>query len=145
MPLKVELAPGERIIVGDCVIRNGNQRARFQIESRGPVLREKDILTAEDADTPARRIYLAVQLMYLSQDPSPAQDAYLKLVKDILAAAPSTFPYVERISNLVLTGFYYKALREAKALIAYEEELLGHAKSSRGCVWPDGADDGQPA
>ena len=145
MSLKVELKPGERLIVGTAVVRNGDQRTRLFIEGDAPILREKDILTANTADSPAKKIYLAVQLMYLSQDPSPAQDAYLKLVKDILAAAPSTFPYVERISNLVLTGFYYKALREAKALIAYEEELLGHAEPSRSCLRSDGADDGQPA
>jgi len=38
------------------------------IEGHVPILREKDILTAERADTPAKRIYLAVQLMYTSKE-----------------------------------------------------------------------------
>ena len=145
MPLKVELAPGERVIIGDCVLRNGSQRAKFQVESGGPILREKDVLTVEVADTPAKRIYLAIQLMYLAQDPSPIHHVYLRLIKEIVQAAPSTFPYIERISNHVLTGFLYKALREAKALIAYEEGLLRHAEPSGARIRPDGAGDGQPA
>ena len=65
MALKVELKPGERFILGTSVITNDDQRTRLYIQGNAPVLREKDILTAETADTPAKRIYLAVQLMYL--------------------------------------------------------------------------------
>ena len=43
-------------------------------------------------------------------------------------AAPSTWPYVEIINNEILTGNLYKALKEAKKLIAYEQELLENAK-----------------
>jgi flagellar protein FlbT len=59
MALKVELKPGERILIGDSVITNGAQRTRFLIDGRSPVLRERDIITAEQANTPAKRIYLA--------------------------------------------------------------------------------------
>ena len=67
MALKVELKPGEKIILGDCVVTNHDQRTRLLIEGQVPILREKDILTPQRADTPAKRIYLAVQLMYTSQ------------------------------------------------------------------------------
>ena len=79
MPLKVELKAGERIIVGGSVIRNGDSRARFFVEGDAPILREKDILTPATADTPAKKIYLAVQLMYLNGDLSTRSDAYLPL------------------------------------------------------------------
>ena len=58
MALKVELKPGERLIIGDCVITNADQRTRLVIDGQAPILREKDILTAKSADTPAKRIYL---------------------------------------------------------------------------------------
>ena len=45
MALKVELKPGERIIIGECVITNDDQRTRLLIEGQTPILREKDILT----------------------------------------------------------------------------------------------------
>ena len=127
MALKVELKPGERILIGDVVVTNSDQRTRLMIEGEAPILREKDIMTAERADTPAKRIYLAVQLMYVSRNSSQHHDIYFKLVKDIVQAAPSTWPYVESINNHILTGEMYKALKDAKKLIAYEGELLAHA------------------
>ncbi len=54
MALKVELKPGERFILGTSVITNDNQRTRLYIQGDAPVLREKDILTAETADTPCQ-------------------------------------------------------------------------------------------
>lgn len=141
MALKVELKPGERFILGTAVITNTDQRTTLQIEGDAPVLREKDILTPEDADTPARRLYLAVQLMFLEKDISKLKDEYLALMQDILGAAPSTKSFLEAVNNQILTGSHYKALKEAKKLVSYEQELLRHAKS-RGTDLPaDGASD----
>jgi flagellar protein FlbT len=138
MALKVELKPGERIILGECVVTNDDQRTRLTIQGEVPILREKDILTPERADTPAKRIYLAVQLMYIAKDPKPQHEIYFSLVRDLLGAAPSTWPYIEAINNHVLTGEMYKALKHAKKLIAYEQELLNHAK--RGASLRDGGE-----
>ena len=84
MTLKVELKPGERIIVGTAVIRNGATRARFHIEGEAPILREEDILTPATADSPAKKIYLAVQLMYLTGDLAAHHEFYFPLVQDFL-------------------------------------------------------------
>jgi flagellar protein FlbT len=127
MGLKVELKPGERIILGESVVTNGDQRTRLVIEGEAPILREKDIMTPETADTPCKRVYLIVQLMYLSRDPSQHHDTYFRLVKEIIAAAPSTSGYFDRINNQILTGNNYKALKEAQTLIDYEKDLLANA------------------
>ncbi|PLX45149.1 MAG: flagellar biosynthesis repressor FlbT [Hyphomicrobiales bacterium] len=139
MALKVELKPGERFILGESVITNGNHRSQIFIEGDAPVLREKDILTPDTADTPCKKVYLAIQLMYLSPDPEPMLQQYYQLAEDVRTAAPSTGPYIERMNNRILTGALYKALKEAKALIAYEVELLDHAQRSPG-LSPDGED-----
>ena len=127
MALKVELKPDERIIVGNAVIRNGDHRTRFFIEGDAPILREKDILTAGTAETPAKKIYLAVQLMYLKNDLSSHNEIYFPLVRDFLAAAPSAMPLIADINNRILSGDLYKALRLAKKLIAYEQDLISNA------------------
>jgi len=127
MALKVELKPGEKILVGEAVLTNGDQRARFLIEGHAPILREKDIMTKTRADSPAKRIYLAVQLMYISRTPRDHHEVYFGLVRDIMRAAPSTAAFIENINNHILTGEPYKALKEARKLINYEEELLAHA------------------
>ena len=132
MALRVELKAGERIMIGEAVITNGDQRTRFVIEGRAPILREKDILTPKRADTPAKRIYLAIQLMYTAREPSAHHDIYFSLVRDIVQAAPSTWAFVESINNQILTGNLYKALKEAAKLIAYEGELISDAKRNEG-------------
>jgi len=132
MALIVELKSGERIIVGECVIKNVDHRARLRIEGAAPVLREKDIMTPARANTPAKRIYLAVQLIYTSKEAHAHRELYFTLVHDILKAAPSVWPFIESINNHFLTGEIYKALKDANKLIAYEEEMLINAKRGAG-------------
>ena len=115
MALKVELKPHERIIVGACVITNTDQRARLLIDGdKIPILREKDILTPKTADTPAKLVYLAVQLMYLSPDPMAQHPTYFNLVRDILTAMPSGWSFIEEINNCILNGDLYHALKEVE-------------------------------
>src|SRR6266851_898822 len=133
MALKVELKPHERIIIGNCVITNADQRARLLIDGdKVPILREKDILTPETADTPAKLVYLAVQLMYISPDPQLSHGTYFNLVRDIVTAAPSAWPIIEGINNHILNGDLYRALKEARKLVAYEKKLLDHNKAVQG-------------
>ncbi len=129
MALKVELKPHERIIIGSCVITNTEQRAKILIEGeRIPILREKDIMTPATADTPAKLLYLAVQLMYISHDPQEHHPVYFDLMRDLLSAMPSSAPAISEINNHILSGDYYKALKESKRLIGHEAELLELAK-----------------
>lgn len=132
MGLKIELKPGERMMLGDCVITNHDQRTRLLVEGHAPILRERDIMTPNRADSPAKRIYLAVQMMYTSNNPPAYHDLYFKLVRDIVQAAPSMWPFIENINNHILTGELYKALKETKKLIAYEGKLLEHARRTQG-------------
>jgi flagellar protein FlbT len=138
MSLKVELKPGERLIIGNCVVTNSDQRTRLFIDGRAPILREKDILTAETADTPAKRVYLAVQLMYLDETAEAIRRQYFGLVNDLIKAAPSMLPLVDEMNNEMLTGAMYKALKAAKKLIRYEEELLSNAAAGGGNLHPGG-------
>jgi len=132
MALKIELKPGERIILGECVVTNVDQRTRLLVEGHAPILREKDIMTAERADTAAKRVYLAVQLMYTAKNPQIHHELYFGLVRDIVQAAPSMWPHIENINNQILMGQMYKALKDAKKLITYEKGLLDNAARGTG-------------
>src|SRR6202012_514354 len=122
MTLKIELKRDERIILGDCVITNRGQRTRLEIQGKVPILREKDILSPDQADTPAKRIYLAVQLMYTSKEPHDHQMSYLQLVHEMLESAPGARLFIDSINNRILTGDLYKALKETRKLITYEKD-----------------------
>jgi flagellar protein FlbT len=124
MALKVELKPFERIIIGESVITNSETRAHFLIDGEAPILREKDILTAETANSPVKRVYLCVQQMYLEKDIPKYQELYMGFVKDLLEAVPSFRPQIEASSKLILSGQLYISLKEMRKLIKLEEELL---------------------
>jgi flagellar protein FlbT len=124
MPLRVELKPGERIIIGQSVITNSDTRTAFLIDGDAPILREKDILTAETATTPVKRIYLCVQMMYLENDIPGYQELYLGFIQELIEAVPSFREPIESVSKHILSGGLYKALRELRPLIKREEDLL---------------------
>jgi len=132
MALKVELKPHERIIIGSCVVTNTDQRARLLIEGdKIPILREKDIMPPAIADTPAKLVYLAVQLMYISPEPEVNHGTYFNLLRELVTAAPSMWPIIEGINTNILSGDLYQALKEARKLVAYEKKLLDHARSKQ--------------
>lgn len=124
MPLKIELKPGERIILGDCIVTNDNRRTRLTIDGAVPILRDKDIMTARRANTPAKRIYLAIQRMYTAKRARDEFEIYLRLTREMLAEMPATQPFIDGINNRILTGDLYKALKEASKLVAYEKDSL---------------------
>lgn len=129
MGLKITLKPGERMIIGGAVVTNGSAKANLLVENTVPILREKDILSAENASTPARRIYFAIQLMYIDgHNLTVHHKAYWKLVREFLSAAPGALEIVDRISREILNGSYYQALKICKKLIAYEEEVIARVQ-----------------
>ena len=86
MALKITLKPQEKMILGGAVITNGNHAGcQLIIENRVPILREKDILSENYADTPCRRLYFIIQLMYIDEERlAHHQKNYWNLVNEIV-------------------------------------------------------------
>ena len=127
MALTVDLKKGEQFIIGDTVIINDSHNrkfeggARLQILGDAPVLRAKDIMPEQEANSPCKHIYLLVQSMYLTRVPEKYAEPYFGLVRQIQEDAPGTAPYFMRINEMIKGGAYYKALKEARKLVEYEE------------------------
>ena len=132
MALKVTLKTNERIIIGGASVRNvSGKTATLVIENEIPLLREKEIMSERAANTPCKKIYFLVQLMYLDgQNIAKYHKLYWKLARDIIQAAPSTLGMFEAISEHIYNGRYYQALKEIRALIQYEEKATVHALKS---------------
>lgn len=125
MALKISLKPQERIIIGEAVISNVGTGSDLVIENNVPILREKDIMTEADANTPCRKIYFAVQMMYIDgKNLVEHHNAYWKLVREVVDAAPSTLGLIEQVSSHILGQRYYQALKSARKLIEYEREVI---------------------
>ena len=129
MALKISLKPHERMIIGGAVVKNGNKVADLIIENNVSILREKDIINEAGANSPCKRIYFIIQLMYIdSNKAADYQNSYDELVRDLLTAAPSTEGLIKQINESISAGKYYPALKLARQLIEYENELIKHAQ-----------------
>ena len=128
MPLRISLRAQERLIVGGAVVRNGQHRCDLVIENDVPILRGKDVLGLDEATSPCRRIYFAVQLMYV--DPSNLPDhqrLFSELVREVIDASPSMTPLLTQLNERIAANQYYQGLKVARKLIAYEQDLISHA------------------
>jgi flagellar protein FlbT len=128
MPLKIVLKPGEKVVVNQAVMLNGGDKAELVLENKARVLRERDIMTEDGADTPAKRVYFIVQMLYLFPDKARKyQEKFNTLVREFVNAAPSSTPLVFDIGKRMVVGDAYGALKLCRKLISYEEEVLKHA------------------
>ena len=84
-------------------------------------------MSPKTADTPAKLIYLTIQLMYIDGRVSENLGNYQKLMSDFQEAVPSSTGILMDIHNHIINAEFYKALKEAKTLLAYERKLLDHA------------------
>jgi flagellar biosynthesis repressor protein FlbT len=124
VPLRVELKPFERIVIGETVLVNSGTRTTFLVDGDAPILREKDTVTPENANTPAKRLYLCVQTMYLKNDIPRYRTAYQGFLRDLGETLPGDRVAIDSINNHVIAGTLYKALKEIRKLMKREEALL---------------------
>ena len=124
MPLRVELKPFERIVIGETVIINSGTRTSFLIDGEAPILREKDTVTAETANTPVKRLYFCVQMMYLKNDIPRYRTSYLGFIKDLREAVPGARDVIDVVNDHISSGSLYKALKEIRKLMKREEEQM---------------------
>jgi len=131
VPLKLKLKPGERVLISGALITNGDVPAHFYIENKVPLLREKDIMSENEAKTYCEKVYFVIQLMYFSpQNIRELHQVYWKHVRTLIKASPSMIDLISKISEKILVEKYYDALKLTKDLIDYERKLMSHAKES---------------
>ena len=130
MALKITLKPQEKMILSGAVIVNGSKSGcQLIVENKVPILRQKNILSEKDADTPCRNLYFIIQLMYIDADNLAVhQNNYWTMVNDILKAAPSTIVLIDQINEKIVSGRFYQALKLAKKLIEYEREAINNVQ-----------------
>lgn len=87
MALKINIKPGEKIVVNGAVITIAEGGSALILQNHAVFLRGKDIMQQEDATTPARKIYFYLMLMYLDAE---SQEAYygtfMEYMNDLMKA-----------------------------------------------------------
>lgn len=126
MPLKLSLKPGEKFVLNGAVVQNGDRRGVLILQNKASVLREKDIMQPDEANTPARRIYFPVMMMYLEGQVSPKlYDEFAVRLSEFMTAVRNPLVQSECVSTSrhVMAQEFYKALMSARKLVEYEESL----------------------
>ncbi len=127
MPLKVTLKPGEKFVINGAVVVNGERRANLLIQNKVSILREKDVLLPEEANTPVRRIYFAIMMMYLDDKaPRTYYDEFVERTTEFINAISNKDALERAISIIedVNQKRYYRALMTCKKLLPFEQERL---------------------
>lgn len=125
MPLKLDLKNGEKMIVNGAVLENVGANSQLLIHNQAAILREKEILTKNDAATPASRVYYELQCAYIfPESRSEHIKRFGQLLLDYASACPSASSIADSIREYVDNDELYKGLKETRKLIGHEVRTL---------------------
>jgi len=131
--LVLELRQGEVMIVNGAPIRF-RTKSRIELTAKARFLFGKQIMPAAAADSPARRIYFALQSAYIGTDEERVRgmDAARALVEEFKSATPSLLAreILDRAIAAAEADDCYQALKLARRIICYEDAVLGRAPAA---------------
>lgn len=132
MALKLTLKPSEKLVVNGAVLQNGDRRVSMVVQNKACILREKDIMLPEQAQTPMRRVYFAIMMLYLDgAKDSGLYDEFLQRMTEFMNAISDSEAVAEcvKIIQQVHDKDYYKALMACRKLLPFEETRLNYVTS----------------
>lgn len=130
--LRINLRDGEKVVINGAVLRSVG-RTDIVIENEASILRGRDVITPEEADTPAKRLYFACMMAYIDPDHLIVhQSRLLSLFEQLLQALESREAKATCIAfaNKIARCSFYHALADCRTLIAYEELALARFASA---------------
>ena len=131
MPLKLTLRPRERFVLNGGVLINGDRRSDLIIENQVSLLRERDILQSDEADTPMKRIYFTIMMMYMDGGlEGDYYDQFSELMTDFMCAVTTkeVVQKCHRILDDVHEQRFYTAMMMSKSLLPFEKERLEYVQ-----------------
>lgn len=128
--LVLELRQGDLMVVNGAPIRFRN-RTRIELAAKARFLFGKQIMAPEGANTPARRIYFALQTAYIGteEEREPGLSSARTLIEDFKEATTSVLvrEMLARALEAAEGDDCYLALKIARRVMRHEEEVLGLA------------------
>ncbi len=126
--LILELHAGEAMIVNGASLRF-RTRSRVELTTHARFLFGKQIMAPEDADSPARRIYFALQMAYIgAEQERPHGVAQARgAIREFQAVttSPLARDILDRTLALVEADECYAALKLARRIMRHEDGVLG--------------------
>ena len=132
MALKITLKPAEKFVINGAVVVNGDRRTSLLIQNKVSILREKDVMLPQEANTPVKRIYFDVMMMYLDDaDHEEFMQNFTQRVTEFMGAISNREALAACVAIVegVNAGRYYSALMLCKKLLPFEKERLEYVAS----------------
>jgi flagellar protein FlbT len=131
--LVLEIRAGELMIVNGAPIRF-RSRSRIEFSARVRFLFGKQIMAPDEANSPARRIYFALQTAYVGNDEERPRGlmAARSLIEDFKDATTSAIArdMLDRALDAAEADDCYNALKLIGRVIQHEDAALGRAVDS---------------
>jgi flagellar biosynthesis repressor protein FlbT len=127
MGLKLELKPGEKLVINGAVITVGRSGASLVLNNKATLLRGRDVMQAEEANTPVKRLYFNIMLMYIDPERMTEHRALFEtFLGDLVEAAhtKATKQTLAAIKEHVEDGDFYRGMKLCRQLIQHEASLL---------------------
>ncbi|WP_298677065.1 flagellar biosynthesis repressor FlbT [uncultured Lentibacter sp.] len=126
--LILKLGPRERVLINGAVIENGDKRSRLAVKTPGAnILRLKDAIHPEEANTPVRRVCYTTQLL-LSGDTDAETTKFhvLRRIEELsqILTDPDSRAFLNAATTALREEQYYRCLKALRALLPREERLL---------------------
>jgi len=131
MPLKLTLKPRERFVLNGGVLVNGDRRSDLIVENQVSLLRGRDVLKPDEADTPMKRIYFTIMMMYMDGGlEGDYYDQFSELMTDFMCAITTkeVVQKCHRILDDVHEQRFYTAMMMSKSLLPFEKERLEYVQ-----------------
>jgi flagellar protein FlbT len=135
--LVLELRQGEVMIVNGAPIRF-RTKSRIELTAKARFLFGKQIMPPDEANSPARRIYLALQTAYIGSDDERPRglEAARSLIADFKQATTSALAceILDRALHAAEVDDCYQALKLARRIIRHEDAVLGCTSGAAGAA-----------
>ena len=131
--LVLELRQGDMMVVNGAAIRF-RTKTRIELTAHARFLFGRQIMAPQDADTPARRIYYALQTAYIGEPEERAsgmREAQLR-AQEFKAATTSKMAValLDQAMASAESGKCYQALRLVRRVVQHEDAVLGRNRGS---------------
>ncbi|MGE5475816.1 MAG: flagellar biosynthesis repressor FlbT [Bacteroidales bacterium] len=125
MPLLIDLKPGEKVIINGAVIENVGANTKIRICNDSTLLRQKEIMSDDDANSPASRVYFCLQNAYIFPEKRPHYMALFEhYLAEFLEACPTAQPIGQEVRDEVAKDHLYRALKTSRKLLTHEVNAL---------------------
>jgi flagellar protein FlbT len=129
--LVLELRQGDMMVVNGAPIRF-RSRTRIELTAHARFLFGRQIMPPQEADTPARRIYFALQTAYIGDEAerSSGLDEARQRSEEFKQVTTSAMAVaiLDQAMACADAGRCYQALRLARRVVQHEDAVLGRTK-----------------